>query len=130
MDLDRFARRLATYARPAPEAAPRPQDADPDPTDQAGDLPPPWLEARLERAAIMEFDGGLSRAEAEAEAARLHPDPAALAGPWPGGITRDDLRAAAAEDWPAIRHRPEVLQALAFALASAKTPATHDPASP
>ena len=33
---------------------------------------PDWLEAVLERAAIMEFDGGLDRSTAEQEAIRRH----------------------------------------------------------
>jgi hypothetical protein len=33
------------------------------------------LEAREERAAILEFEAGLTREAAEVEAARLHPDP-------------------------------------------------------
>lgn len=35
-------------------------------------LPPGELEARIERAAIMEYDGGLSRASAEAAAGMVH----------------------------------------------------------
>jgi hypothetical protein len=34
------------------------------------DLPPEWREEYEERAAIMEFDGGMSRPEAEAAALR------------------------------------------------------------
>jgi len=96
-------------------------------------------EAREERAAIMEFDGDLSRADAEAEAARLHPDPngapsapdappplaeppaptapAAIDqhGPW-YGYTRADLAAIEPDLWSEIHDRPEVLQAFARAL--------------
>ncbi|MBK5937697.1 hypothetical protein [Halochromatium roseum] len=99
------------------------------------------IEAREERAAIMEYDGGLSRVEAEAAAARLHPDPIAEpatptastqqqpspvanppastaidpAGPW-FGYTRADLAAIEPDLWPEIEHQPETLQAFARAL--------------
>jgi hypothetical protein len=36
-----------------------------------GDWPEEWLENYIERAAIMEFDGGLPRMEAEARAEEL-----------------------------------------------------------
>jgi hypothetical protein len=36
-----------------------------------GDWPPEWLEAYIERAGIMEFDGGLPRIEAERRAEEL-----------------------------------------------------------
>lgn len=36
-----------------------------------GDWPEPWLEAFIERAAIMQYDGGLPRAEAERRAEEL-----------------------------------------------------------
>ena len=36
-----------------------------------GDWPAPWLEAYIERAGIMEFDGGLPRIEAERRAEEL-----------------------------------------------------------
>lgn len=104
------------------------------------------IEAREERAAIMEYDGGLSRAEAEAEAARLHPDPIAEpatptastqqqpsptssphappaidpAGPW-YGYTRADLAAIEPDLWPEIEHQPETLQAFARALSENPT---------
>ncbi len=53
-------------------------------------------EAFEERAAIMEFDGGLSRAEAERHAVRPHtvaPAPPTAGRPWRGeGLDLDDLR--------------------------------------
>ncbi len=86
-------------------------------------------EAREERAAIMEFDGGLSRADAEAEASRLHPDsdgapraPDAIDphGLW-HGYCRADLAAIEPDLWPEIHDRPEVLQAFARALSENPT---------
>lgn len=86
-------------------------------------------EAREERAAIMEFDGGLSRADAEAEAARLHPDPDGAPtapdaidphGPW-HGYSRADLAAIEPDLWPEIHARPEVLHAFARALSENPT---------
>ena len=85
MDLDRFARDFGRHRRqsreaPCADSAPSLPDgpaapaATPTPTDDIAELPP-WLEAREERAAIMEFDGGLPRDEAERQAAALHPDP-------------------------------------------------------
>ena len=77
--------------------------------------PPDWQEARDERAAIMELDGGLTRADAEAAAARLHPDQWT---PDPGGdlygFTLPELQTAAGEDWPEIAAHPDTLQAFAF----------------
>jgi len=107
MDLDAIARR---FARPRKAAATTPE-REPEP-----DVPP-WLEAREERAAIMQFDGGLTRQQADAEAARLHPDPGALAGPW-HGVTRAELEAAAGPDWPDIADRPETLECFARLLST------------
>jgi len=39
-------------------------------TQVSEDLPPEWVEDYEERAAILEFDGGLSREEADAQAIR------------------------------------------------------------
>jgi uncharacterized protein YjiS (DUF1127 family) len=39
---------------------------------------PAWMQAREERAAILEFDAGLTREEAEKEAAKMHPEPLKL----------------------------------------------------
>ena len=36
---------------------------------------PAYLQARIERAAILEFDAGMTREDADKEAARLHPEP-------------------------------------------------------
>ena len=33
------------------------------------------MQARIERAAILEFEAGLSREEADKEAEKMHPDP-------------------------------------------------------
>lgn len=94
-----------------PLAAPAPLA----PANPTGDRPD-WQEAREERAAIMELDGGLTGADAEA-AARLHPAPGA-ADPsvtW-HGFTLPDLATAAGEDWPEIMNRPVALQAFALLL--------------
>lgn len=100
-------------AEPEPSAASADPQASPSPSNR---------EAREERAAIMEYDGGLARADAEAAAARLHPDPPAkpatgmdTAGPW-YGYTRADLAAIEPDLWPEIEHHPETLQAFARAL--------------
>ena len=79
MDLDRLNRIFArtrpdARAIPARTAGAAPGGAcGPAPGNPMAD-PPDWQEAREERAAIMEHDGGLTRADAEAAAARLHPD--------------------------------------------------------
>ena len=94
IDLEAFARDFGRHRRPEPTEAPatEPPPAPPAGPDEAAptdapnnppDAPPPWIEAREERAAIMEFDGGLSRAEADAAAAELHPDPSATPDPAP-----------------------------------------------
>ena len=120
MDLDALARVFAppraAPEKPPAEAAERPQEAPA--------LAPPWddmtdpagrLEAREERAAILEHEAGLRPEAAKAEAARLHPDPQALGAVW-YGFAPGDLRDAAGEDWPEIEDRPAALDALALLL--------------
>lgn len=69
----------APTLEPTPTAPERPQGAAPAPGPAGMPPDPPgWLQAREERAAILEHEAGLDRAAAETEAARLHPDPATL----------------------------------------------------
>ncbi|MBK1631210.1 hypothetical protein CKO31_10760 [Thiohalocapsa halophila] len=139
MDLERFAQRFGRHRpQPAdapsgeaaagnapaePPAGPEAPAAAPTPGEDTG-APPAWLEARIERAAIMQHDGGLSSYEAERRAALLHPDPAETRPDW-CGLTAGELMAAAGPDWPEIADRPEVLAALALALSA--PPAEPDP---
>jgi hypothetical protein len=95
-------------------AGPQVPAAAPTPAEDIDGLPA-WLEARLERAAIAQHCGGLSRAAADALAAALHPDPDETRPDW-CGQTAAELMAAAGPDWPEIANRPEVLAALALAV--------------
>lgn len=73
MDLDALAR---VFGRPRGAAPDRPADgALGNPTGPPAASLEAVREAREERAAILEFEAGLTRAAAEALAARLHPDP-------------------------------------------------------
>ncbi|SDX64044.1 hypothetical protein [Thiocapsa roseopersicina] len=97
--------------RPAPPpAALAPSDLAGDPSD-----PATWLQARAERAAILEAEAGMDRGAADALAAALHPDPTEARPDW-HGFTAGALQAAAGEDWPEVATRPEVLAALALLL--------------
>jgi hypothetical protein len=79
--------------------------------DDSGELPA-WRQAREERAAILEFEAGLSREQAKAEAARMHPAPET----W-HGFTRAELQARAHPDERAdLAADPDALAAFAFAL--------------
>jgi hypothetical protein len=120
MDLDALAR---VFARNRPDLEQLPPEPPERPRESPLSLPPgnptagrpDWQEARDERAAIMELDGGLMRECAETAAARLHPDPgpADPAATW-HGFTLVELQTAAGEDWPDIMDRPEALQAFAL----------------
>ncbi|WP_295885431.1 hypothetical protein [uncultured Thiohalocapsa sp.] len=125
MDFDRIARRIAQRRRrqpedPAPASPPAPpagpqQAGSAAPIPEAPAAPAPWQEARDERAAIMQHDGGLTRADADGAAEVLHPDPDNPPAAWLG-FTVEDLKRAAGPDWPDVCHQPRVLAALARAL--------------
>lgn len=81
MDLDALARIFRPERARAPVPTDAPEMPQPAPESERSD-PPPWAEARAERAAILEHEAGLSRAAAEAEAARLYPEPEPDAPRW------------------------------------------------
>lgn len=87
---------FTTPAGPAPEQPP-PVNPDAD--------PPAWLDLFRERAAIQQYDSGLSPLEAEAAAALAH-------------VPAADLEAAAGADWLTIRDDQPARAALALLLAT------------
>jgi hypothetical protein len=101
----------------APRSRPPPAPATLAPSDLAGDPPDPpgWIEARAERAAILETEAGMDRDAADRLAAALHPDPTETGPDW-HGLTAGDLHAAAGQDWPEIAENPAALAALALLL--------------
>jgi hypothetical protein len=109
MDLDAFSRAFAGEPEHTP-AAPSPSALECNSPD-----PRAWIEARAERAAILETEAGMDRDAADRVAAALHLDPTETRPGW-HGFTAGALQAAAGEDWPEVATRPEALAALALLL--------------
>lgn len=108
MDLDAFSRAFASEPEHTTALSP---------AELAGETTPApaWIQARAERAAILESEAGMDRDAADRLAATLHPDPSATRPDW-HGLTAGELQAAAGEDWPEVATRPEALACLALLL--------------
>jgi hypothetical protein len=109
MDLDAFSRAFGGESEhSAPPTSPPDFEGETTPA-------PAWIEARAERAAILETEAEMDRDAADRLAAALHPDPTETRPGW-HGFTAGALQAAAGEDWPEVATRPEALAALALLL--------------